>query len=214
MQAEATTFNFTEWKWISIKPQQIIDQFDSDKHNRNWQATLMRIIKCIYLKSSNLWINRSRKTLILIFKFWVFQILKVNCSQNTFWLLLFCVISPKLLTKKGHLSVEYDQYSGRFFQIFSFKCFWVSTNLNFFASLPPKCFFYPHQNTTSEWLSTLGHSRIARAYLACNRRITWLSRFFLEKSSKTFESSINYFNESKFLSVSYMICTDFLFFGA
>ena len=101
---------------------------------------------------------------------------------------------------------------GTIFSNIFFEMFLSFNKSKFFASLPPKCFIYPHQNTTSEWLSTLGHSRIARAYLAHNRRITWLSRFFfLEKSSKTFESSINYFNESKFLSVSYMICTDFFF---
>lgn len=124
---------------------------------------------------------------------------------------MFCVISTKLLTKKGHLRVEYDQYSGTIFSNIFFQmgicyefdyCFtlwnlysitkfrfydqgilhmywlhqfwekkwfksnWISSCVfesKFFASLPSKRFIYPHQNTTSEWLSTLGHSRIARA---------------------------------------------------
>ena len=111
--SRATTFNFTEWKWISIKPQQIIDQFDPDKH-RNWQATLMRILKCIYLKRFNLRINRSRKTLILIFKFFKFEKSIVAIIHSDY----YCFASfHETFEKKD----TYDQYSRRFFQIFSFK---------------------------------------------------------------------------------------------
>ena len=112
--SRATTFNFTEWKWISIKPQQIIDQFDSDKH-RNWQATLMRIIKCIYLKRFNLRINRSRKTLILISKFFKFEKSIVAIIHSDY----YCFASfHETFDKKGHLwSVFETIFSNIFFQM-------------------------------------------------------------------------------------------------
>ena len=121
MQAEATTFNFTEWKWISIKPQQIIDQFDSDKH-RNWQATLMRIIKYIYLQRFNLWINKSRRILILILWF-----LTTNFTVVLFLLLpdyLVLQIIPCLVVLELYLPVPVQ-----------FCCFFAATKDKFSSFL-------------------------------------------------------------------------------